>query len=121
MLIERARRVALAYTRNLPNFICTQTNRDFKSGNGYDWRQTEEAAAGFETRLTTLASDVKLLRWTSAATSFRRRSLGLRRAHVIACPQRAVVTHDEASQFRSGLADAALVRRRAAHSSVNWG
>ena len=43
-LIERARRVALAYTENLPNFVCTQTNRSFMSGNGYDWRQTKEAA-----------------------------------------------------------------------------
>ena len=43
-LIERARRVALAYTRNLPNFVCTQTNRSFMSGDGYDWRQTKEAA-----------------------------------------------------------------------------
>ena len=45
VLIERARRVALAYTRNLPNFVCNQTNRSFKSGNGYDWRRTGEAAA----------------------------------------------------------------------------
>ena len=44
MLIERARRVALAYTDNLPNFVCTQTNRSFMSGDGYDWRQTKEAA-----------------------------------------------------------------------------
>ncbi len=44
MLIERARRIALSYTDNLPNFICTQTNRVFKSGNGYDWRLIREAA-----------------------------------------------------------------------------
>ena len=44
-LIGRARRVARAYIDNLPNFICAQTNRSFKSGNDYGWRQTREAAA----------------------------------------------------------------------------
>ena len=44
-LIERARRVALAYTENLPNFVCTQTNRSFMSGDGYDWRQGAKLAA----------------------------------------------------------------------------
>ena len=40
-LIERARRVALAYTRNLPNFVCTQTNRSgwLKDGPGSRWRR----------------------------------------------------------------------------------
>ena len=41
-LIERARRVALAYIDNLLNFVCTQTNRSFMSGDGYDWRQIQE-------------------------------------------------------------------------------
>ncbi len=45
MLIERARRVALAYSDNLPNFVCTQTDRTFVSKDGYDWRQTREATA----------------------------------------------------------------------------
>ena len=66
VLIERARRVALAYTENLPNFVCTQTKRVFRSSNSYgamwahlrpesklfaeeyiagDWRQIREAAA----------------------------------------------------------------------------
>ena len=46
-LIERARRIALAYSKNLPNFVCTQTSHVFtnKSGDGYDWRQDHEAVA----------------------------------------------------------------------------
>ena len=44
-LIERARRVALAYTDNLPNFICTKTSRFFTSESGSDWRKTEKITA----------------------------------------------------------------------------
>ena len=46
-LIERARRIALAYSKNLPNFVCTQTSHTFtnKSGDGYDWRRYHEAVA----------------------------------------------------------------------------
>ena len=41
-LIERARRVALAYIDNLPNFICTRATRAFNSESGSDWRKIEE-------------------------------------------------------------------------------
>ena len=46
-IIERTRRIALAYTDNLPNFICTESNRillDY-SGDGSAWRQYSEAVA----------------------------------------------------------------------------
>ena len=47
MLIERARRVALAYTDNLPNFVCTQTSRKgwLKDGTRSRWRQFREVTA----------------------------------------------------------------------------
>ena len=41
-LIERARRIALAYTDNLPNFICTRATRFFNSESGSDWRYYAE-------------------------------------------------------------------------------
>ena len=41
-LIERARRIALAYTDNLPNFICTKATRVFNSESGSDWRYHAE-------------------------------------------------------------------------------
>ncbi len=46
-LIERARRVALAYTENLPNFVCTKTERSgwSKDGTRSRWRPNREAAA----------------------------------------------------------------------------
>ena len=46
-LIERARRVALAYTDNLPNFVCTQTSRKgwSKDGTRSRWRQFREVTA----------------------------------------------------------------------------
>ncbi len=47
MLIERARRVALAYTDNLPNFVCTQTSRCgwLKDGPDSRWRQYREVTS----------------------------------------------------------------------------
>ena len=46
-LIERARRIALAYTENLPNFICTKTERSgwSKDGSRSRWRQSREVTA----------------------------------------------------------------------------
>ena len=46
-IIERTRRIALAYTDNLPNFICTQENRKFKdeSWDGSGWQQYSDAVA----------------------------------------------------------------------------
>ena len=46
-LIERARRVALAYTENLPNFVCTKTERSgwSKDGTRSRWRPNREVAA----------------------------------------------------------------------------
>ena len=46
-IIERTRRIALAYTDSLPNFICTQENRKFKdeSPDGSGWNQYAEILA----------------------------------------------------------------------------
>ena len=46
-LIERARRIALYYTDNLPNFVCTKTSRGgwWKDGTRSRWRQTSEVTA----------------------------------------------------------------------------
>ena len=46
-IVERARRIALAYTDNLPNFICTQENRKFKdeAWDGPQWNQYGETVA----------------------------------------------------------------------------
>ncbi len=46
VLIERARRVALAYTENLPNFVCTKTERSgwSKDGTRSRWRPIREMA-----------------------------------------------------------------------------
>ncbi len=46
-LIERARRIALAYTENLPNFVCTKTERSGRSKDGSRsrWRQSREVTA----------------------------------------------------------------------------
>ncbi len=46
MLIERARRVALAYTDNLPNFVCTKISRRgwSKDGTRSRWRPNREVA-----------------------------------------------------------------------------
>ena len=47
MLIERARRVALAYIDDLPNFVCTKTSRKgwLKDGTRSRWRQFREVTA----------------------------------------------------------------------------
>ena len=47
MLIERARRVALAYIDDLPNFVCTKTERSgwSKDGSRARWRQFREVTA----------------------------------------------------------------------------
>ena len=44
-LIERARRIALAYTDNLPNFVCTKTSRSSNSESESDWQQSSEITA----------------------------------------------------------------------------
>ena len=46
-IIERTRRIALAYTDNLPNFICTQVSRSFSdpSADGSAWEQYREVVA----------------------------------------------------------------------------
>ena len=46
-LIERARRIALTYTENLPNFVCTKTERSgwSKDGARSRWRQSREVTA----------------------------------------------------------------------------
>ena len=46
-LIERARRIALTYTENLPNFVCTKTERSgwSKDDARSRWRQSREVTA----------------------------------------------------------------------------
>ena len=46
-IVERTRRIALAYTDSLPNFICTQENRKFRdeSWEGSGWEQYAEILA----------------------------------------------------------------------------
>ena len=46
-IIERARRFVLAYSDNLPNFICTQVSRSFSdpSADGSAWEQYREVVA----------------------------------------------------------------------------
>ena len=46
-LIERARRIVLAYTENLPNFVCTKISRSgwLKDGARSRWRQSREVTA----------------------------------------------------------------------------